>query len=315
VKILDVCYILKHMNKNIIIGVVVVLAVLLTATLVWVNNEEDPSQKVLSYFNEHFFNGEGEIISVSLQDEDGREIVVGLGEEKITLFLLPSEQYVYINRFDMEPYMEIDDLGERVITALNEIISPNQGEDDEEIVLAIDSISEEDKDGRDVSVLINEEPIELHVSPSGRYLFLPLPEPPYVIKFDINEPPFEKPAEEEMAVGFIPTEDEICFEDGKPVIYYFGSTTCPHCEWERPVITEVAESFGDNIVFYDHTDTEEDTDVMMKYNPQGYIPMMVLGCRYYHIGAGENSGEEVHKGEITEIICELTNNQPAELCI
>lgn len=303
------------MNKNIIIGIIVAVAVLLTVTLVGRINTEDPGQKVLEYFNEHFFDGKAEIMSTSPEDEDGREIVLDIEGNEFPLYLLPSEQYVYLNRFDMEAHLETEDIGERVVATLNQIVSENQTEEDVEINISAESVSEKNEDGYEVTVLIDEQPMELFVSPSGRYVFLPLPEPPYVARFDITEPPFEEPVQEETPVGFVPTEDEVCLEDGKPVIHYFGSTTCPHCGWERPVITEVAESFGDNIVFYDHTDSDAETDLMMKYNPQGYIPMMVLGCRYYHIGAGENSGEEVHKGEITEIICELTNNEPAELCI
>ncbi len=295
------------MNK-IVIGIFVAVAVLLTATLVWINNDDNPGEKVLDYFNEHFFQGEGKLISVSPQDEDGREIEIEIQGDQIKLFLSPSEQYVYLNRFEMEDYMDIDDIAERVVSVVSEIV-------EEGMEVSVESISEKDKDGYEVVVSIDGNHLEFYVSPSGRYLFVPVPELLYKARFDINEVPFEDSEFQEPSVGFSPTGEEPCFEDGKPVIHYFGLSECPACKWEYPIVTEVMEMFNDYIVFYDRTDSDEDHEMMIKYNPDGYVPMLILGCSYYHIGPGQYAGEEGHKENIKEIICELTDNNPAELCI
>ena len=123
----------------------------------------------------------------------------------------------------------------------------------------------------------------------------------------------------EKTVGdFLVLDEEVCQEDGKPVIYYFGHSRCPHCTWEHPLIKEVAESFGDQISFHDNMDDEEgrDREIFEKYqeiNP-GYVPFIVLGCKYVRVGSGEQLEEEGEKTALTQLICQLTNNQPSEVC-
>ena len=51
----------------------------------------------------------------------------------------------------------------------------------------------------------------------------------------------------ETIIGrFLVMDDELCTEDGKPIIYFFGSNSCSYCQWERPVINEVASLFNDS---------------------------------------------------------------------
>jgi len=49
--------------------------------------------------------------------------------------------------------------------------------------------------------------------------------------FVMYEPPVQ-------TIGsFIVTGDDLCTNaDGKPIIYFFGSSSCPHCHWVQPVI-------------------------------------------------------------------------------
>ena len=29
---------------------------------------------------------------------------------------------------------------------------------------------------------------------------------------------------------------DICYEDGKPIVYFFGSNSCGYCQWEHPIL-------------------------------------------------------------------------------
>ena len=120
--------------------------------------------------------------------------------------------------------------------------------------------------------------------------------------------------EENIVSGnFLISEDEICMEDGKPIIYFFCSQGCNYCGWEHPVIEAVASKFSNYISFHNNMDSDEDMDVFSKYSTGG-IPTLVLGCKYYRIGAGVQSGEEEETKNLTAVICKLTGNQPADIC-
>lgn len=105
--------------------------------------------------------------------------------------------------------------------------------------------------------------------------------------------------------GFIKLADqEICKENGKPIIYFFGSLNCPHCHWEYPIIKEVAAKFGDKISFRDNMNNITDKEIFAKYSDGG-VPTLVLGCRYYRMGSGEQIGAEKETEVLTKLIQEL----------
>lgn len=126
----------------------------------------------------------------------------------------------------------------------------------------------------------------------------------------------EVPQYETTVGDFSVLDEEVCTEDGKPIVYYFGSSGCPHCTWEHPIIQEVAEQFGDAISFHDLMDKQEEFDVFEKYLNinGGAIPFIVLGCKYVRVGSGERVGEEAEKAALTELICQLTNGGPSQVC-
>lgn len=107
---------------------------------------------------------------------------------------------------------------------------------------------------------------------------------------------------------------EICKEDGKPIVYFFGSQRCEHCMWEEPILKNVTEKFKDQISFHENIDTEADKELLLKYSPQGYIPLIVIGCKYARIGSGESYGEENEAKILTSLICLATNNKPLSVC-
>lgn len=126
-------------------------------------------------------------------------------------------------------------------------------------------------------------------------------------------------AKEEKASGtvvlgdFSATKNEICKEGEKPIVYFFGSSRCPHCVWEKPIIEKVAESFKEYISFHNNIDTNNDGEIFTKYS-EGGVPTLVLGCKYYREGSGERDGEETETKNLTALICKLTGSQPKEVC-
>jgi len=123
-----------------------------------------------------------------------------------------------------------------------------------------------------------------------------------------------QPEENDVIPGnFLVSEDEVCLEDGKPIIYFFGSEGCGYCGWEHPIIQAVTSKFSNYISFHDNMNSNEDMDVFSKYSTGG-VPTLVFGCKYYRVGAGTQSGEEQETKDLTALICKLTNNQPADVC-
>ncbi len=123
-----------------------------------------------------------------------------------------------------------------------------------------------------------------------------------------------KKLDEKVDGNFLVKENaEIIKEDGKPVVFLFTSSTCPHCNWEKPVLKAVVDQFGDNIVYKQREDSTEDQDVYSQFGTGG-VPLVVLGGKYYREGAGENLGEEKEKEYLTKYICELTEGLPENVC-
>ena len=121
----------------------------------------------------------------------------------------------------------------------------------------------------------------------------------------------------EKTVGdFLITDKDICKKDGKPTLYFFGSTSCPHCVWQKPVLKKVIDKFGKEVDYHENIDNQTDSEVFEKYtniNP-GYIPFLVFGCKYARTGSGETSGEEKEIENLTTLICKLTNGKPSSVC-
>lgn len=155
---------------------------------------------------------------------------------------------------------------------------------------------------------IGEEEFPSYVTLDGKLLF------PQVIDLEMKPIVQEEAQEEEATIGdFLVSGDEICKENEKPLVYFFGSEGCSHCQWEHPAIKEVAEDFKDYISFHDNMDSEADFETFQKYSTGG-IPTLVLGCKYYREGSGEGSGKEEEKKTLTALICKLTENQPTDIC-
>lgn len=117
---------------------------------------------------------------------------------------------------------------------------------------------------------------------------------------------------------FSVSSDQVCLENGKPVVYFFGKDDCPHCIWEHPIVQKVAKQFESVISFHDNMNNNgKDVDIFTKYSPSGSVPVLVIGCKYYRVGTAEPEtaeGSLVAEENFISLICQLTNNLPVEIC-
>jgi len=155
-----------------------------------------------------------------------------------------------------------------------------------------------------------------YVSVDGKYLYASEPidmtKDPSVSTTSSSPEMLQKTATE-VEGGFSEiTEVDVCKESDKPIVYFFGSTSCPHCQWEKPIMQEVVAEFGDLISYHENIDSETDIDVFNKYSTGG-VPMLVIGCKYYRSGSGEAIGEAAEKVALEKVICRATGNT-ASIC-
>lgn len=120
---------------------------------------------------------------------------------------------------------------------------------------------------------------------------------------------------------FTETDNEICKEDGKPVIILFSTTWCPHCVWIKDTFETTVNEYvtrGKIVARHweldigDDTLTEEtesgvpeaDASLYAEFNPDRFVPAFVFGCKYYRIGNGfEKDGDlEAEKEEFVAVI-------------
>lgn len=136
--------------------------------------------------------------------------------------------------------------------------------------------------------------------------------------------PTQKPAPnyEKIVGNFLITNNEVCLENGKPIVYFFGSSSCPHCVWEKPVAKKTFDQFKNEIAYKENFDSQDNMDIFQKYsdiNP-GYVPFLIIGCKYARVGAGENLGKDdaeskkLEEEAMTAIVCKLTDGKPASIC-
>ena len=105
-------------------------------------------------------------------------------------------------------------------------------------------------------------------------------------------------------------DNKVCTEDGKPVIRLFSTTWCPHCKWIKDTYDSTVKEYVDQekIVAYhwefdtgDNTLTEQVEEavpdaeqvIASQFNPEGYVPEYVFGCKYYRIGNGYESKQDL----------------------
>lgn len=103
---------------------------------------------------------------------------------------------------------------------------------------------------------------------------------------------------------------QICKEDGKPVVYLFSTTWCPHCEWVKDTFDKTVAEYvqaGKIKAYHWELDTNDNTltaeketsvpdtaqAVYQEFNPQGSIPTYVIGCKYFRVGNGHEAENDL----------------------
>ena len=116
--------------------------------------------------------------------------------------------------------------------------------------------------------------------------------------------------------GFMNIQSAVISND--PDVYFFGTTWCPHCAWEKPIFNRVAAKFQDYAdIHLIEIDLEEHTYEEIKlfnhYSNEGYIPLLIFDGKYYRIGAGESIGESIEEDILTALFCKVTDS-PIDEC-
>jgi thiol-disulfide isomerase/thioredoxin len=120
----------------------------------------------------------------------------------------------------------------------------------------------------------------------------------------------QTPPEEGTFETFTQYDTERCEEDGKPMVFLFSTTWCPHCQWISDTFDSWAKDNSDKISAYhwevdinDDTLTEEEEseipsehqEIFEKFNPNGSIPTFVFGCEYARVGNGYEAEDDLDK--------------------
>ncbi|HLC55015.1 MAG TPA: thioredoxin domain-containing protein [Candidatus Nanoarchaeia archaeon] len=99
---------------------------------------------------------------------------------------------------------------------------------------------------------------------------------------------------------------EVCTQDNKQVIRLFSTSWCPHCKWIKGRFDTVMHEYissGKIVAYHWELDLEDDIlteakegavpaaelELFKQFNPQQSIPTFVMGCKYYRIGNGYES--------------------------
>jgi len=104
-----------------------------------------------------------------------------------------------------------------------------------------------------IDINVNGTTFPSYISSNGKYIF---PNEPYEISDLFNDEISDADGNFKEIVNA-----EVCSENGKPIIYFFGLSTCPHCLWEEPIIKEVVAKFGDKISYHENIDSSNDKEI------------------------------------------------------
>jgi len=137
----------------------------------------------------------------------------------------------------------------------------------------------------------------------------------------------------EKGIGtFSIAEGDLCLsEDGKPLVFMFSTTTCPHCKWIKATYDGVVKEYveqGKIEAYHWEFDTKDNTiteeiektipqeheAIFSKFNSYGGVPSFVFGCRYHRLGNGyEVEGDLVAEDtEFRKVIDELLEEVSGE---
>ena len=152
--------------------------------------------------------------------------------------------------------------------------------------------------------------LSVYVTKDGSYIF------PQLLKLGEK---IIQPSVPEQTIGnfYVDKKIEVCKEGGKPIVYFYGSQKCALCEREAPIIRNITQLFSGYISYHENIDTDKDTEILLKYNPNAYIPFYVICCKYFGIGPGDLSGNNTQlelAQNLAALICSVTDNRPLAVC-
>jgi hypothetical protein len=124
----------------------------------------------------------------------------------------------------------------------------------------------------------------------------------------------------------------ICTEDGRPVVRLYSATSCPRSGWIRETFDGVAGEYmdrGEIVAHHWELDVADDTltgaaegsvpagevRVYEQFSPEHFVPAFVFGCKYYRIGNGYESEDdlEAEEKEFREIIDSMLQGREPKL--
>lgn len=108
----------------------------------------------------------------------------------------------------------------------------------------------------------------------------------------------------EVFRGFKKTTEQLCYEGGKPVVYFFSDN-----EWENAMINKAMIPFMDKIKFYANSNYE----LYLNY-PGNSNTKIIFGCMYYREGLPEEFNEDKETETLTVMACRITGGSPIETC-
>jgi parvulin-like peptidyl-prolyl isomerase len=141
----------------------------------------------------------------------------------------------------------------------------------------------------------------------------------------------EKQEREYSITTFEDTGDNICLEDGKPIIRLFSASIDSHSKWIKSAYSEVINEYKDDVIAYNWeidtgdnllTDKIENKlpkfefEVYKKYNSKGTVPTFIFGCKYIRIGTGyeDKNDLKAEKKEFRNVIESLiSRTNPKQL--
>ncbi len=116
--------------------------------------------------------------------------------------------------------------------------------------------------------------------------------------------------------------------EGKPIVRLFATTWCPHCEWVKDTYANTVmeyvnagfiEAYHWEVDIRDNYLTAQketvipsnEVSIFRTYNDAGSVPTFIFGCKYYRIGNGFESqnnlaAEEAEFRNVIEVLIKET---------
>lgn len=111
---------------------------------------------------------------------------------------------------------------------------------------------------------------------------------------------------------FKETQDQVCSEEGRPIVRMFSLSTCSHCQWIDDTFNGLVSVYagkiavehwqldtGDNVLTAEKEAQvpADEKALFERYSPSKHVPLFVFGCKYVRIGNGYEQENDLTKEE------------------